>query len=135
MSKGRASGPLAGVGVLVVEDDFIICMGIESVLVEAGAKVLGNCQSLREALDFIASKLPGDGQRTVGILDVRLGDETSFPAARALSDRRIPFLFYSGQASMAEIREEWPDCRVISKPAFPAELVDAGAALASAHRS
>ena len=50
--KAEAGHDLAGVRVLVVEDDFIIFMSMESTLLEAGAEV-AYCRSLAEARAFL----------------------------------------------------------------------------------
>jgi hypothetical protein len=42
--------PLTGARVLVVEDDCLISMDLESVLVEAGAEIAGVCRTVRDAL-------------------------------------------------------------------------------------
>lgn len=107
------SPPLDGAHVLVVEDDFLILAELESGLAEAGAEVVGPCRNATDALAVL------DGQNvTAAILDLQLGGgRSSVPVGRELARRGIPFLFYTGQLDTQPIRAEWPDCRVISKPA------------------
>ena len=128
------SKPLTGVGVLVVEDDFLICMELESVLSEAGARIVGCCRSLAEALGFIVSRLDGIEGPVVGLLDLRLGKDSSLPAAQALRSRGVPFLFYSGQGGMKAVQDEWAGTLVIPKPALPGEIIAAVASLVPAGR-
>lgn len=94
---------LKGARVLVVEDDFILLMELETILAEAGAEIAGLCVTVEHALPL------ADGNNlSVAILDVRLGAETVEPVARKLCDRGIPFIFYTGQPEIDPIRREWP---------------------------
>ena len=115
---------LQGAYVLVVEDDFLIAMELESVLTAAGADVVGPSRTVADALALVAGN-----EVTVAILDVRLGGDTVAPVARGLSKRNIPFVFYTGQTHSDPICGEWPNSQVISKPAQPNSLIEAVAAL------
>lgn len=115
---------LNGAHVLVVEDEFIILMELQSVLTEAGAVVIGGCRSIDEALSLV-----DDEDLEVAILDIRLGKDTVAPVARELTRRGIPFIFYTGQVETDPIRAEWPDCKIVPKPARPQMIVAALAAL------
>jgi DNA-binding response OmpR family regulator len=108
----------------VVEDDFLILMELESTLTAAGAQVIGPSRSVDDAL-----ALAGEQAISAAVLDVRIGRDTVAPVARRLSARRIPFLFYTGQVATDPIWQEWPDARVLSKPASPRALVSAVATL------
>ena len=105
--KAEAGQALIGVRVLVVEDDFIIFMGIEASLLQAGAQV-AYCRSLAEARAFLASIPASAEDRIAAILDVRLDGETSLPLAAELQEREIPFLFYSAQGNLEKVRAECP---------------------------
>jgi DNA-binding response OmpR family regulator len=104
---------LEGAHVLVVEDDFFILADLQSGLADAGAEIVGPFRNAKEALAAL------DGQDiTAAILDLQLGaGRSSVPVGRELARRGIPFLFYTGQLDTKPIRAEWPDCKVISKPA------------------
>src|SRR5262245_4644616 len=119
-----ATYALHGARVLLVEDDFIILMELQSVLTDAGAIVVDACQTLQDAL----AKAEAD-DITIAILDVRLQQQTSAPVARKLARRGIPFIFYTGQVETEPIRAEWPACRIVSKPAPARAIVAAAAAL------
>jgi CheY-like chemotaxis protein len=109
---------LQGKTVLVVEDEFLIAMEIESILIDAGADVLGPCASVAEALGVI------EGTRfSAASLDIRLGYETSEPIALALTEKGIPFVFYSGQVLPETMRQKWPDVTVLSKPVSGSRLI------------
>ena len=119
---------LHGARVLVVEDDFIISMELQSVLTEAGAVIAGACRTVKEALALV-----DDDDLALAILDIRLGKDTIAPVARQLTRRGIPFVFYTGQVETDPIRAEWPDCRIVPKPAQPRTIVAAMADLLGPH--
>ena len=114
---------LGGARVLVVEDDFLILMELETILGEAGAETAG-CSSVKDAL-VLAQQ---DGL-AAAILDVRLGRETVAPVARELARRGIPFVFYTGQFDTDAMRAEWPGRRFVPKPSQPRTIVNAVADL------
>jgi DNA-binding response OmpR family regulator len=116
--------PLTGARVLVVEDDFLIAMELSDLLRDAGAQIVGPSRDLTSALAL--AEEPG---LSAAVLDMQLGDTTSQPVARRLAARGIPFFFYTGQAETDPLRAEWPDCRIVSKPALAQSLVDAVLAL------
>ena len=116
---------LAGKRLVVVEDTAIIKLAIEKTLLEAGATITRSFENGADA----------------GLLDIWLGNgSTSIPIAQALSDRKIPFLFYTGlpPSELTQIRERWPGCMIVAKPALPSEIVAAVVELlaqpAAAHR-
>jgi hypothetical protein len=107
---------LAGKRLVVVDDTAIIRLGIEEALLEAGATVLRSFENGADA----------------AVLDIRLGRGVdSLSIAQALVDRKIPFLFYTGlpPSELVQIRERWPGCMIISKPALSSEIVAAVAEL------
>lgn len=82
---------LAGLAVLLVEDDFMVSMLAEDILREAGASVLLAMQP--DPAMAIAANAAID----VAVLDVNLGEgRTSYPVAETLRARQIPFLFLTG---------------------------------------
>jgi hypothetical protein len=95
-----------------------------TILVDAGAKVVGPCRSVKDAL-----ARAGDYALAAAILDVRIGRETIAPVAEELVRRAIPFVFYTGQAETDLIGAEWPGCKIIRKPAHARSIVSAVASL------
>jgi DNA-binding NtrC family response regulator len=104
--------PLKGARILVVEDEFLIAMELGSILLEAGAEVVGPCGSSAEAHSLLRKV---DGVRAA-ILDLRLGNDTSIPLARHLTRHGLPFIFFTGQVDMSPICAEYPTATIISKP-------------------
>lgn len=80
--------------VLVVEDELMIVLMLESLLVEAGFEVADVATKVEPALAFLeASAFDG------AILDANLAGVSSAPVAAALAARSIPFLVVSGYAA------------------------------------
>jgi DNA-binding NtrC family response regulator len=103
---------LKGVRILVVEDEFLIAMELDSILQEAGAEVVGPCGSAAQARSLIREV---DGIKAA-ILDFRLGKDTSMSLARHLERQGVPFLFFTGQLDTSSIHTECPTATIISKP-------------------
>jgi DNA-binding response OmpR family regulator len=118
---------LEGLRVLVVEDEALIAMELAAVLEEEGAEVVGPCDSIDLALALIGQALV-----TAAILDMRVGRDSIEPVARALAERKTPFLFYSGQLLPEALRHISANAPLISKPALGRALVEALAELCRA---
>ena len=85
---------LVGIRVLLVEDEAIVALLAEDILLDHGATVVGPATSVAQALSLV-----GTEEIDVGFLDVNLNGERSDPVAKALHDRRIPFIFATGYES------------------------------------
>lgn len=82
-------------GILIVDDEYIIGMGLATTLENAGFEVIGPAGSVDEAMALLEKR-----RCSLAILDVRLGrEETSEPLARHLKDQGIPFFVTSGYLS------------------------------------
>ena len=113
--------------VLIVEDEALIALELESTLKDAGYEVVGPVATTDAALVYLA-----DHQSLAGaVLDIHLGDETVFSVADALSAAHIPFLFLTGHSNavLPARHEKRP---VLRKPYLDSSLL---ATLASTIRS
>ncbi len=115
---------LAGGRILVAEDEILIALDLSSILTDAGAEVVGPATTLRAAKAIAQSDL-----LTAAILDVRLGRETTDSIAAILSERQIPFVFYTGEELPADMQARWPNSTVVVKPARQTALIAAIARL------
>ena len=115
---------LAGARILVAEDEILIALDLSSMLTDAGAEVVGPATTLRAAKTIARSDL-----LTAAILDVRLGRETTDSIAVILSERQVPFVFYTGEELPADMQSHWPNCTVVIKPARQIALIAAIARL------
>lgn len=85
-------------------------MMIEDMLQEMGCETVGPATSLRQALT-----IAGSAELDAAVLDINLGDDTSFPAAEVLRGRNVPFLFATGYGS-AGLDGSFKGAVVLQKP-------------------
>jgi len=115
---------LANANVLVVEDEPLIAMALESDLDDLGFR---SVQSVRSS--DAAQAVLNRGPIHLAVLDIHLsGNDTSFVVADRLIADGIPFIFASGSIG-AELPEKFRSAPFISKPFLPATLRDALLAL------
>jgi CheY-like chemotaxis protein len=91
MDQEKPMQKLQGIRILVVEDEFLLAMDIESAIREAGGEVVGPVVSLEEAVATAERE-----NLNAAVLDLNLRGEMSYPVAEVLDSRRIPFLFATG---------------------------------------
>jgi len=101
---------LQGMRVLVVEDEALVSMMIERVLGALGCEVVATAAHLEDAL-FKASHLAVD----MAMLDINLCGKVSYPVARVLRDRNIPFLFATGYEN-TDLPPDMQGVLVLTKP-------------------
>jgi CheY-like chemotaxis protein len=77
---------------LLVEDELLVFLHVSDALEDLGFDVIGSATRLADALRLVQSEPHLD----VAVLDVNLAGEKSWPVARALKQRGIPFVFVSG---------------------------------------
>lgn len=88
MTDDRA---LAGLRILVVEDEMMVAMLIEDFLEEFGCTIVGPVGSISEAIRLAATE-GIDG----AMLDMNIDGQPIYPVAEELAHREIPFIFVSG---------------------------------------
>ena len=81
--------------VIVVEDEMMIAMLLEDMLTDLGHTVVGVAGRLDSALD-----LAREADADMAILDVNLSGEASFPVAKVLAERGLPFMFATGYGAL-----------------------------------
>ena len=111
------AGTLDGCRVLVVEDESLIAMDIESQLAAAGAIVVGPVGIMSTAAHLIESK-PLDA----ALLDATLAGEPVDALAIALEARGVPFAFSSGH-ELSGLPEGFRDRPLLRKPFSAEELL------------
>jgi DNA-binding response OmpR family regulator len=107
--------------VLVVEDEVLICMLIETILEDAGYQVL-TANTLQDALDVIARE-----SLDMAILDLNLQEKKVYPAAEALAAKGVPFVFATG-GGIVDV-EAFNDRLKVQKPFQETEILDVVARL------
>lgn len=119
----RAGAP--GRCVLIVEDEMCLALLLEDILVHAGYRVLMAAR-LPKALELVGSK-----RIDAAILDINLAGTSVFPAADALRERDIPFMFVSGYGAEG-LPAEYRQRPVLQKPYGVQQLQQALTALLGA---
>ncbi|TPL35597.1 response regulator [Mesorhizobium sp. B2-4-8] len=107
---------LAGLRVLVVEDEGSVALLIESMLEELGCHVTASVATLAKALN--AARVDSFD---FALLDINLDGELVFPVAELLKSRQLPFVFSTGYGRMG-VPEEFKECDVLNKPFTIEEL-------------
>jgi light-regulated signal transduction histidine kinase (bacteriophytochrome) len=102
---------LEGQDALLVEDSLIIALDAEDVLERLGANSVTTSATVEGALDAITSQRP-----TVAMLDIHLGDRTSYAIADRLAEDGIPFLFATGYGEQAKLPPKHAATPVVQKP-------------------
>jgi CheY-like chemotaxis protein len=105
--------------VLVVEDEFLVALDMETILGEAGFEVLGPAGSVAEALRLIESDQPD-----AALLDNNLNGESASAVADALTERHVPFAFVSGN-DRASLPPAFASVLLVRKPYDAVRLVEA----------
>lgn len=109
---------MAHARVLVVEDEPLLAETLCDLMRDAGCEPVGPAATVAEALSLIEQ-----GGIDVALLDIRLRRETSFPVARALRQRGIPWLFLTSYQQHT-LPDDLADAILVEKPFSPPALVE-----------
>ncbi|HZX80836.1 MAG TPA: response regulator [Lysobacter sp.] len=102
---------IEGLRLLLVEDEYVLALGLADVLGDLGAIVLGPVATVDDALALVERVPEIDG----AVLDVNLGQEVAYPVADALIARGIPFLFATAN-DRTRLPERFSRVAVCQKP-------------------
>lgn len=102
--------------ILVVEDEALIALLLESMLGELGYAVLGPIAGLDEAV-----KIAKRGAIDAAILDVNINGNQTYAVAAELAARGIPFVFATGYDA-ATLPDRYRDRPMLQKPFLQADL-------------
>ena len=102
--------------VLVVEDEWMLAFAIAALVKRLGCDVVGPAGHVREA-----EALGREATVDAAILDINLHGEMTFPIARVLKERDLPFIFLTGYDS-AVVPKEYAAAPVLQKPFSDEEL-------------
>jgi light-regulated signal transduction histidine kinase (bacteriophytochrome) len=111
------SNLLAGKHVLLIEDSLVIALDAEDLLRKLGARSVTTEGSVAGAIIAIETSPPD-----LAVLDINLGDHTSFAIADRLNDLEIPFMFATGYGEQAQLPEQHRGRIVVQKPYTLASL-------------
>lgn len=115
-------GKLAGLRVLIVEDEPIVAMMLEDMLGDLGCELAGTASTIDEGL-----RLAEAGGIDIALLDVNLNGLRSDPIAEALAAAGTPFVYATGYGAAAVAGTA---SRVLQKPYSMMQLSEVLAAVA-----
>ena len=115
MSQG-----FSGRRVLIVEDESLVAMLLETILEDMGCTPVGPAATVDEALRMASDGEPVDA----ALLDVNVAGRQVFPVAEALRDRGVPFVFSTGYGE-GGLPDEWRGQPTLQKPFTEAAVRDA----------
>src|SRR4051812_32621322 len=123
--RGRdlPSNTLAGLRILLLEDEYLIAMDVELLCREHGAAEV----AIKLSLDELGDQSLEDFD--VAIVDLILSGASTLPFAERLRSRDLPFVFASGYAG-EDVATRFPGVRIVSKPYAETDLIEAIAAAA-----
>ncbi|MDQ8027250.1 MAG: response regulator [Brevundimonas sp.] len=110
---------LSGRRVLIVEDESLVAMLLETILEDMGCTPVGPASNIDEGL-----ALATEETLDAALLDVNVAGRQVFPVAQALKDRGVPFVFSTGYGE-GGLPDEWRGQRTIQKPFTEAAVLDA----------
>ena len=110
----------SGRRVLIVEDESLVAMLLETILEDMGCTPVGPAATVDEALRLTADAEPIDA----ALLDVNVAGRQVFPVAEALRDRGVPFVFSTGYGE-GGLPDEWRGQPTLQKPFTEAAVRDA----------
>lgn len=111
---------LTGRRVLIVEDESLVAMLLETILEDMGCTPVGPASTVDEGMDHVTGGEPLDA----ALLDVNVAGRQVFPVAQALKDRGVPFVFSTGYGE-GGLPDEWRGQSTIQKPFTEAAVRDA----------
>ncbi len=97
--------------VLLVEDNMIIALDTEDILRSLGVKRVSMASNVSRAIKALGEDAPD-----FAVLDYNLGQESSDPVARELSDRKIPFALATGYGDMNDKFADLGAMGILQKP-------------------
>jgi CheY-like chemotaxis protein len=111
---------LQGRRVLVIEDESLVAMLLETILEDMGCTVVGPESNIDDGLIAATTEASLDA----ALLDVNVAGREVFPVADALRARGVPFVFSTGYGE-AGLPEHWRGNPTIQKPFTEGAIRDA----------
>jgi len=111
MPGGTSDAIRASPKILIVEDSFLVLIGLEAMCADLGWEVVGPATRLGEGLALARSET-----FDAALLDVNLDGEMSWEIADVLNDRQIPFAFSTGYDQSNMLPAHLVGTQILAKP-------------------
>jgi CheY-like chemotaxis protein len=109
---------IRGLKILIVEDEPLVAILIETMLEDLGFIVAGVARTLSQGMAMARDEtLEFDG----AVLDVNLGGDEVFPIAERLAARDVPFIFATAYGP-AGVTKPFAHRPILTKPYAPTAL-------------
>ncbi len=115
---------VADPAVLIVEDQILIALDLETMLAEEGLSKVATASSVQQAMRQIETSPPD-----LAILDINLGSTNSFAIAEELRELGTPFVFATGYGEGAALPDGLSGVPIVRKPYSRTAIVAALASL------
>jgi CheY-like chemotaxis protein len=116
----RNPSMLAGLRVLVVDDEFLSAYEIERLVYKLDCTVVGPAASVNGALDLIADDTPD-----LALLDVNLNGTLVTPVVKTLRARKVPYVLITGYSAEDLLGVGLTAAPIVSKPPVGGRLAQA----------
>ena len=103
--------PLDGRQVLIVEDESLVAMLLETILEDMGCTPVGPASNIDDGEAMARDTIDLDA----ALLDVNVAGRQVFPVAEALKARGVPFVFSTGSGE-GGLPDEWRGQTTLQKP-------------------
>lgn len=110
---------LNGRRVLVVEDESLVAMLLETILEDMGCTTVGPAATVADGLAMVEGET-----LDAALLDVNVAGHQVFPIAEALKARGVPFVFSTGYGE-GGLPDEWRGQATLQKPFTESAVRDA----------
>jgi CheY-like chemotaxis protein len=97
--------------VLLVEDNMIIALDTEDMFAQLGTQTVQATINVANALKAISERPPD-----FSLLDIQLGQQTSFEIARRLTELGLPFAFSTGYGNQIKLPAPFDQVPKLHKP-------------------
>ena len=110
MLTERRANMACGLRVLLVEDEIMVALLLETMLSDLGHQVVGLAARLEKGLDMVEREAID-----LAVLDININGQEVYPIAEALETRGIPFIVATGYGSTG-VHPAYSGRPVLQKP-------------------
>ncbi|OYW43340.1 MAG: hypothetical protein B7Z38_01555 [Rhodobacterales bacterium 12-64-8] len=116
-ADAQPASSIAGIKILIVEDEPFIAFDLMMAIQDAGAIALGPAATVAEAIDFLHNENPA-----AAIVDVHLPDGT-IGAFLDEAPKELSIVIHTGVGLPPDVRARHPHVPTYAKPTDPAILI------------